>query len=85
VPLDRDDRYTLTVEAIGDDSYVMVDLSTEGLGEVLGAVLEQLDNEDVAQMVANQIGPAMALELGQAIVAAAATRQKEAAARVTQR
>ena len=70
--------YTLTIRAEGG-GVVEIDATTEGLGVVVGAILEQLDDELFAALVATQVGHRMARELGQALIDVAASR--EAAAR----
>ena len=76
--------YTLSIYA-HDAGLIEVDATAEGLGDLVGAVLEQLDNATFAEMLTNQVGHRNAAELGQALLEVAEARAKEAATRVTER
>jgi hypothetical protein len=77
--------FTLCLRAVEAGAWVEVELSAEGLGRVLAAVLEQLDDEAVADLLVNELGPGVALELGQTVVAAAAARAQAMGLRTTSR
>jgi len=77
--------YTLTIRATDAAMSIEVEATVEGLGDLVGAVLEQIDNDTFADLIADQVGHRMAGELGQALVDVAAAREKAAALRVTER
>jgi hypothetical protein len=86
LPLGTSGRfYTLAVRPTDESSRIEVDATAEGLGVLVGAVLEQFEDEVFAELIAAQVGPRMAGELGLALVAVAKASERAAARRVTER
>jgi hypothetical protein len=77
--------FTLSIRPAEESARVEIDATAEGLGVLVGAVLEQLPDEVFAELIAAQVGPRMARELGQALVAVAEAREAAALLRVTER
>jgi hypothetical protein len=84
LPLGTSGRfYTLSIRPTDESARVEVDATAEGLGVLVGAVLEQLPDEVFADLIIGLVGFRMAREVGHALVAAAEEREAAAALRVT--
>jgi hypothetical protein len=68
--------YTLTVRTPDRTAAIEIDATTEGLGVLVAAVLEQFDDQQVADLIANEVGARTARELGHALVAVAEAREQ---------
>jgi len=74
--------YTLMIRSVGEAASIEVDLTQEGLGQIVAAVLEQLDDEDIAVLVANEVGFVAARALAASLTREADERERAAQSRV---
>src|SRR5262245_15280814 len=67
--------FTVLIRPVDESARVEIDATAEGLGALVVAVLEQLDDAQVAELLVNELGHVGALDVAQALIRVAEARQ----------